>query len=510
MSYLGLDIGTSGCKAVIFEQNGTMLSSSYREYLLKIPHPGWSELDSEQVIDSCSRVIREAVKGSAAPVKAIGISSQGEAFTPIGKDGEILANAMISSDNRAEKNVNDFCGLFGRERLYTITGHTASPMFSLFKLLWIKENRPEIWSRSKAFYCFEELMHSTLGIEPAISWPLAGRTMMFDIKKHSWSSEILNEIDLPEKKLARPLQSGLVAGIIPDGIAAGLGLGSGVKVVTGGHDQTVGALGTGITKPGSAMYATGTVDGFCLALSEFSQSEELFRGNLCCYDFPMPETYTTVAYSLTGGNILKWFRDEFGQKEIHEAERSGKDPYSVLLANLPEEPSGLLVLPYFTPSGTPYFDSATPGAVTGLRLSTTKYEFMKSLLEGVAFEMRLNLELMERSGMVINEFIATGGGAKSIRWTQMKSDVLNKPISMTRIEETGCFGAAMLACSADTGENISELVKQPGEGSITVEPIKKNAEFYSEQFEKYKRLYSYLRELNAGSSQYAPMTGRRS
>ncbi len=493
MSYLGLDIGTSGCKAVIFEQDGTVLSSSFREYLLKAPHPGWSELDSGEVIDHCFRVIGDAVKDSAgSPVKAISISSQGEAFTPVGKDGEILANAMVSSDNRAEKSVNDFCDLFGREKLYQITGHTASPIFTLFKLIWLKENCPDIWSRSITFFCFEELIHLKLGIEPAISWPLAGRTMMFDIKKHSWSREILNEMDLSEKKLARPLQSGAVVGIIPDEIAAGLGLESGIKVVAGGHDQTVGALGAGIVEPGSAMYATGTVDCFCPALSEFRQSEELYSGNLCCYDFPLPDTYTTVAYSLTGGNILKWFRDEFGQKEIAEAEKSGKDPYSILVDHLPEKPTGLLVLPYFTPSGTPYFDTTTRGAVTGLRLSTTRYEFMKSLLEGVAYEMRLNLEIMEGSGMEINEFVATGGGAKSVKWTQLKSDVLNKPISVTGIEETGCFGAAMLACSADTGEVISKLVNPPGERKIIVEPNRKNVEFYNEQFEKYKKLYSYL------------------
>ncbi len=279
-------------------------------------------------------------------------------------------------------------------------------------------------------------------------------------------------------------------------IAAGLGLGSGVKVVTGGHDQTVGALGAGIVESGSAMYATGTVDCFCPALSEFSQSEELYAGNLCCYDFPLPETYTTVAYSLTGGNILKWFRDEFGQKEIEEAEKSERNPYSILVDYLPEDPISLIALPYFTSSGTPYFDTTTRGAVTGLRLSTTKYEFMKSLLEGVAFEMRLNIELMEKSGMVINEYIATGRGAKSVKWTQLKSDILNKPISLSGVEETGCFGAAMLACSADTGEDISMLVKRPGDSGIIVEPIKNNVEVYNEQFGKYKKLYSYLSDPN--------------
>lgn len=495
MSYLGLDIGTSGCKAVVYEQNGTVLSSSFREYLLKTPHPGWSELDSAEVVESCFLVIKEAVKGSGSSVKSLAISSQGEAFTPVGKDGEILANAMVSSDNRAEKNLMAFCDSFGRERLYQITGHTASPIFTLFKLLWLKENRPEIWIKSSAFYCFEELIQFKLGIKPAISWPLAGRTLMFDIQKHFWSQEILNEMDLSEKKLARPIPSGTIVGIIPDKIAVSLGLESGVKIVSGGHDQTIGALGAGIVEPGSAMYATGTVDCFCPALSEYSQSEELYNGNLCCYDFPLPETYTTIAYSLTGGNILKWFRDEFGAKELDEAKKAGKEPYSILVDKLPEEPTKLLVLPYFTASGTPYFDTNTPGAVTGLRLSTSRIEFMKSLLEGVAYEMRLNLELMEGSGMVINEFVATGGGAKSVKWTQLKSNILNKPISLSGVEETGCFGAAMLACSAHTGEDIAMLVKQPGDRRVIVEPQKDQVGFYNVQFKKYKKLYAYLKEL---------------
>jgi xylulokinase len=267
-------------------------------------------------------------------------------------------------------------------------------MFTLFKLIWLKENEPELWVRSKVFYCYEDLMHYKLGIVPAISWPLAGRTMLFDVNSHSWSEEILSKIDLSTEKLARPLPSGKVVGIIPDRIASDLGLNEGVKVISGGHDQTIAALGAGITKPGKAMYASGTVDCFCPAFSEQKMSKELFNGNLCCYDFPLPNTFTTVAYSLTGENIFKWFRDEFGQQEIMEAEKTDKNPFEILSGLIPEKPTDLLVLPYFTSSGTPYFDTGTKGAVIGLRLTSSRYEFMKALLEGVAFEMRLNLEIM--------------------------------------------------------------------------------------------------------------------
>jgi xylulokinase len=234
MSYLGLDIGTSGCKAAIFDKDGTCLSNAYQSYSITSPQTGWAELDSNEVIEKCFEVIRLAAEKAPGEVRAMAISSQGEAFTPIGENGECLGNAMVSSDCRAEYLVKNWEDKFGSDRLYRITGHSSSAMFTLFKLIWLKENQPEIWKASKAFYCFEDLMHLRLGISPALGWPLAGRTMLFDINKHRWNEEILKAIELNESKLASPLPSGSVAGIIPDEIARKLGLPSGVKVVTGG------------------------------------------------------------------------------------------------------------------------------------------------------------------------------------------------------------------------------------------------------------------------------------
>lgn len=486
MSYLGLDIGTSGCKAAVFDSGGAHLAGAYLPYAVVNPHPGWAELDSREVMDKCCEVIRRAVKKAPGRVNAIAISSQGEAFTPVSENGEFLGNAMVSSDCRAEPLIRNWERRFGADRLYRITGHSPSAMFTLFKLIWLKKNRPEVWKRSSAFYCFEDLLHFRLGISPAIGWPLAGRTMLFDINTHCWSREILAAAGLTEQQLARPLPSGSIAGVIPDNIAAGLGLPKGVKVVTGGHDQTVCALGAGAFNTGTAMYATGTVECICPVLTRKVLSRKLYKNNLCCYDYSLPDRYTTIAYCLTGGNLLQWFRDEFWQR--------GKS-YNRLFNQLPEAPTNRFVLPYFTPSGTPYFDTVTQGTIIGLRLNTSRHEILKALLEGVLLEMKLNLKLLAESGMEINKLIATGGGAANPQWLQLKADVLNMPIIKKDIDEAGCLGAARLALSADAGIPADKMDFGNDREERVFMPDPEKAAIYEKKFENYKKIYPSMKKL---------------
>lgn len=497
MSYLGLDIGTSGCKAVVFDAKGATLGAAYQEYSVLTPAPGYAELDSKEVMDKCFQVTGEAAALAKSDlVSGMSISSQGEAFTPVGADGKIIGNGMISSDTRAVDIVEKVSDEFGKEKLYEITGHTAYSMFTLFKLLWLKENSPDVWARSEGFHCYEDLVHLQLGLTPAISWPLAGRTMMFDVNSHTWNAEILDYMGLRESRLARPIPTGTLVGEIPAIFAEKAGLPPGVKVYAGGHDQTVCALGAGVVEDGSAMYATGTVECICPVLSAPRRSRDLRESNLCCYDYTLPGKQTTVAYSLTGGNILQWFKNEFGQLELEKAAESGENVYELLMAELPEQATDLFVLPYFTPTGTPYFDATATGAMLGLKLTTKRAEILKALLEGVALEMRLNLDIMERSGMHIEKFIATGGGARSEKWTQLKANILNRPISVIEIDEAGCFGAAMIALSAETATPLAELTAKGSKEIMLVTPIPEQVEIYNTKFEIYKKVYPTLKTGN--------------
>ena len=487
MSYLGIDIGTSGCKAVAFDAEGRQLSSAHRGYAVETPQPGWAELDSRVVIEACCAVIAAASSQLAAdPVAALGISSQGEAFTPVGPDGAYLGKAMVSSDCRAAALIGPFVENYGLERLYRITGHTPSPLFTLFKLLWLKREQPEIWRKSQFFLGFEDLLIRRLGLEPAMGWPLAGRTMLFDVKEHVWSREILAALELDPGKLARPLPSGGVAGTLSAAIAAELGLPHGVKVVCGGHDQTIGALGAGVIDEGTAMYAAGSVECLCPVVPRLTLSETLCRNNLCCYDYSLPGRYTSVAYSLTGSNLLQYFKEQLG-REVSYAE---------LVEEMPEAPTGLLTLPYFTPSGTPYFDTRTPGAVLGWRLSTSRGELLKALLEGIALEMKLNLSLLEDSGMRIERLIATGGGSRNRRLVQLKADVLNRSIACIEVTEAGCLGAARLAQSAVTGVPVENLVRQTLKSGPVIDPDPVRVALYRDKFALYQQFYAGIKKLS--------------
>jgi len=492
---MGVDIGTTGCKALVFDEDGRRLVRAYREYPLHAPREGWAELDSNEVCACCEAVMQEAAAAcSRDPVRGLGISSQGEAFTPVGVDGAILGNAMVSSDMRAAPLVEEFSETLGRDRLYAVTGHTPHSLFTLYKLLWLRRTRPAIWDRAAKFYCFEDLLQHRLGLEPAISWPLAGRTMLFDVRKADWATEILAACGLSAARLSRPVPSGTALGTLARSRARSLGLGSDVLVVAGGHDQPCAALGAGAAMPGVAMYGAGTVECFCPAFDAPVFSPALMRSNLCTYSHVAPRMYTTVAYSLTGGNLLRWFRDEFGHAETALSNRTGTDVYELLLRNIPSQPTRLLVLPYFTPSGTPHFDTRVPGAVLGLRLSTTRQELLRGLLEGVALEMRLNLDILERAGLAVREFRVTGGGAKSSVLTALKADVLNRPITTVAEPEAGCLGVAMLACAAHRNAALETLQDGWVRTGPVVAPDCERAALYAERFEQYRALYPVLRQ----------------
>jgi len=496
MNYMGIDVGSSGCKAVVFDRAGKELSSAYREYDVVFTDDGGAELNSDEVMAKCLEVIKEAASGSeAASVKGLGIASQGEAFTALGEDGKALCNAMISSDTRSASYIDTWTEKLGVEELYRITGHTAHPMHTLFKLMWLKDHHPDVWKQAGKFLCFEDLLHYRLGVDPAMAWSLAGRTMMFDVRKHDWDPTILAAVGLSRAHLARALPSGSVAGRVDGQIASKLNLAEEVFVVTGGHDQTCAGLGAGVTEPGVAMYATGTVECILPAFAKPTFTRELRQSNLCTYDHAVDGMYVTIAFSLTGGNILKWFRDEFGALEVAEAGKTGRNAYELLLEQLGESPTGLMVLPYFTPSGTPYFDIETPGAILGLRLSTKRGEVLKALLEGVAFEMRLNLDILKQAGCEIHELRAIGGGARSTIWTQIKADVIGKPIKTCDVTEAGCFGAAMLACAADTRRPLRELADEWVNVVSTVHPDPARAEAYSRRFDLYRRVYPAVKSL---------------
>ena len=495
MSYLGIDIGTTGSKAVVFDAGGKILAESAGEYSVKSLQSGWFELDSFEVIKLCKKIITASAAKVAKsdPVKAIGIASQGEAFTLLDKDDNYLSNAMVSFDIRSLSQVEKTCEQFGREKLYKITGHTAHTLFSLFKLQWIKENQPEVFDKTRRLLCFGDLLRYELTGQAMISYNLAARTMLFDVSRKAWSDEILSEFGIPKDILSAPVEAGYSAGPVKASIAEKLGLNKDVIVSTGGHDQCCGSLGVGVTGAGMAAYSIGTVECITPAFEGCVLDETMMESNLATYPYTIAGLYTTVAFCMTGGSGLKWFIDNLCGCEKKTAVERNINVYEQMLGSMPDAPTDLFVLPHFTSTGTPYFDPSPLGAVLGVNLNTTKSDLLKGLLEGITYEMKLNLGLLSCSGVEVSGLRAFGGGARNSRWMQLKADIFGLPIECLEVREAGCMGAAMLAAkAAGDVSSMNECCDKWVKVSKVYEPEKDRAALYAQRHEVYRELYETL------------------
>lgn len=498
MSLLGLDIGTTGCKAVAFDLDGRSLASAYREYPLYHPQPGWAELDPAEVWACVEQVLAEVAAQTASdPVRAMGVSSQGEAGVPIDAAGNDLCRSPVSFDARAVGHCELLERSIGRRRLFEITGQPPAGAFTVPKLMWLKQAEPEVFGRMKRFLCFEDYALYRLGGVFATDWSLAGRTLAFDVREKVYSAQVCAAAGIDPEIFSEAHPTGTAVGSIRPEVAGRLGLPAGVVLATGGHDQPAGALGGGVVAAGIALDSTGTVECITASMDEPVFSDAMLESSFCCYSHTATPLYATLAYNFTGGSLWKWVRDTLGEAELSDARRRGVDVYDVLTERAADEPTSLFVLPHFTTTGTPHFDDRSKGAVLGLTLSTGRGELLRAFLEGITYEMKLNLELLESAGVSVERLRAIGGGAKSGFWLQLKADMWDRPVEAMDVSEAPCLGVALAAGAAlgeypspaDAARNLVQSVK-------TYEPDVKRAAYYDERFEIYREIYPTIRELS--------------
>jgi xylulokinase len=361
---------------------------------------------------------------------------------------------------------------------------------TLPKLLWLKEHEPELWGRAERFLLYEDFLISKMTGEAVISRCLASRSQLFDIPEDRWSPEILGALELDPERLAMVAPSGTAVGLMRADLAKSLGLSTLPLVVTGGHDQACGALGVGLVRPGLAMVSTGTAEVVEVALGSPALNETLYRGNISVYAHTAPGLYLAMTLNHSGGLLLRWFRDTLGQEERRQAQVAGGDAYDLLLQGASPEPTGLLVLPHFAGSGTPTFDTASKGAILGLTFATTKAGLALAMLEGLTYELKLNLDLLRAGGVAIEELRAIGGGARSAQWLQLKADISGIPVVAPRVAEAACWGAALLAGVAagayPSAERAAEEMVRL-ERRFEPDPIRHSR--YDEIYELYREVY---------------------
>lgn len=492
MALLGLDCGTTGVKALVFAPDGRVLGQAYEEYQLTLPRAGWIELDSDRVWEAVRRVIQKAVTGHR--VTAMSIAVHGEAVTPIAADGRALANSIITFDSRTAPQARWWEDQMGSQRFYRITGHPLHAMGTIHKLMWWRDNEPAIFAEARWFLCYEDLLWYRLGLEPAMGTSLAARTQAYDLTAGTWSTAILDMAGVDAARLASPVPAGTVIGRVT---APDLGLAD-VLAVAGGHDQALCALGGGAVRSGLAVNNIGTAEVVTPAFDRPVLSEALRQGNLACYPHAVPGMYVVLGIvAFSSGALLRWYRDRLGAEERAEALQTGRDVYDLIVGGASDGPSPVLVLPHFAGTGTPALDPHGKGALVGLTLSTTRGEIVKGMLDSLTYELRLNLDLLAESGVRVEGLRAIGGGSRSARWLQLKSDILGVPIAALDVSEAGCLGAAILA---GTASGAYRSAAEGAEATVRVraeyEPAPDAAAHYQERYMLYRELYPRLKEIS--------------
>ncbi len=495
MSIIGLDIGTTGCKAIAFSNDWRILGQGKRECSILTPQTHWAEQDAELVWKLAVESLAEAINQSKSdPPTAMALSLQGEAIIPVDKQGKPMRNAILGMDTRTTEENAWLANTFGAEVLYNRTGMPMHTMNTLTKLLWLKKHEPAIWDRSHRFLLYEDYFLRRLTGKASISHCLASRTQMYDLQNGCWATDILDKCGIDTGRLSElaPVAGGVVGRLKKD-IAARIGVSGDVLVISGGHDQACAALGSGVIKPGLAMVSTGTAEVVEVAMSSPVLSESLRRGNISVYRHVIPGLYLSMTLNHSGGLLLRWFRDTLGKDKLLEAQQTGGDAYDLMLADAKPGPTGLMVLPHFSGSGTPTLDTTSRGAFLGMTFATTQAGMAKAILEGLTFELRVNLDLLRESGIEIEELHAVGGGTRSDIWLQLKVNICETPLRVPRVTEAACLGAAILASVGVGGyDNINSAAKEAVGIERTITPCSKHVEAYRPRYKLYLELYPKL------------------
>ena len=480
----------------MFSKDGHLLASAYEEYDVQRPQPGWAQLDAVEVWEKVKQTIARAATASAAdPIETVAVSSLGEAMVPVTASREIVGPSIVANfDLRGEEYTRRLSSHLDNERLYQVNGNTSGTNYSLPKLQWIRDHQPETYRRADKFLLWGSFVSFMLGAKPAVDYSLANRTLLFDLDQGSWSEEILELAGLDGAKLPETVPSGTPIGTVPLLVASELGLPAGVTIVAGAHDQCATAVGCGAIQEGRAVFGMGTFTCITPVYSRRRSPRLMLERGLNTQHHAVPGRYVSFLYN-PGGSLVKWFRDTFAAAEGAEG-----DIYATLLAEMPPNPSGILVLPHFAPTGPPAFISDSSGLIAGVRLETSRGEILKGILEGITFYLKECVDSLPPTEIEIAEYRVAGGGSKSDRWVQLCADILGRRFVRPAITEAGALGAAVIA---GVGSGLFPSFESGVEAMVrlerTFEPDSHQHRLYADWFELYKQLWpttaQYLRAL---------------
>lgn len=499
MEYLiGIDLGTSGTKTVLFDRSGSVIASATVEYPLYQEHNGWAEQEPidwwNAAVDTIKAVLSES-NISPKEIKGIGISGQMHGLVMLNSDGEVLRRSIIWCDQRTAAECEEITAKVGASRLIEITANPAMTGFTASKILWVRKHEPEIYAKCAHILLPKDYIRYKLTGVFATEVSDASGMQLLDVPNRCWSSEILNKLEIDPKLLGTVYESPEITGYISETAAQLTGLATGTPVVGGAGDNAAAAVGTGVVSDGKAFTTIGT-SGVVFAHTDKITIDPKGRVHtFCC---AVPGAWHVMGVTQAAGLSLKWFRDNFCASEIETARGMGVDPYFLMDKQAERSPIGcrkLIYLPYLMGERTPHADPDCRGVFFGLSAIHTKYDMLRAVMEGVAYSQRDSFEILRSMGVCTTEMMACGGGGSSALWRQMLADVYNCPVSTVKSKEGPALGVAILAgVGAGLYASVQEACAEMIHTNPPQVPIAENVPKYEKVYRVYASLYPALRE----------------
>ena len=491
MSYLlGLDIGTSGVKALLVSSEGKIISSKTVSYPLKTPHSGWAEQSPYDWWEATVKVISKTISNihiNSSEIKGISLSGQMHSSVFLNEKMEVIRPAILWSDTRTSEQCKEiYTKVGGLNQLIHYVSNPALEGFTAPKILWLKENEPENYQKVKYILLPKDYIRYRLTGELFTEVSDAAGTLLFDVIKKRWSTSLLEKLEIKQDLLPPVLNSFDLAGRITKPIAEKTGLKFKTPVVAGGADNACGAVGSGIIEEGRVMVSIGS-SGVVLAQTDNPQADQ--EGRIHLFNHACPDSWYMMGVMLSAGMSYEWLQKKLFNHRLSYAK----------LDQLAEEinpgSEGLIFLPYLYGERTPHNDANARGVYFGISGKHDQRHFTRSVLEGITFALKDSLELIKDKGVKIKEIRAIGGGAKSRVWQQILADILGEEINLLNVEEGPAFGAALIAgVGVGVYNNFAEAVNRIVKVKKTIVPRIQNTERYNHYYQLYKKLYYSLKE----------------
>jgi len=494
--YLGIDIGTSGTKVLLIDENGSPVAShTSAEYPLSTPRPLWAEQDPqywwEASVDGVKTVI---AKSGVAPkeILGVGLSGQMHGSVFLDRDNKVLRPALLWCDQRTQAECDWITAQAGAGNLARYISNPVLTGFTAPKIVWLRNNEPDVYQKVVKVLLPKDYVRYLLTGVHATEVSDASGTALFDVTHRRWSEEMLAAAQIPRSMMADCAESIEVTGKINADAAAATGLLVGTPVVGGGGDQAAGAVGCGVVETGIVSSTIGT-SGVVFAYADQPATDPKMRVHTFCH--AVPGKWHTMGVHLSSGGSLRWLRDELYMDSTY-------DKINADAATVPPGSEGLVFLPYLTGERTPYPDPFAKGTFFGITLRHTRAHFARAVLEGVSYSLRDSFEIFMENGVEISQVRASGGGAKSPLWRQINADITGYEHVTLGTDEGGALGVALLAA---VGTGRFATVAEACSASIKVDkripPIVENVSAYNRYYPVYRSLYPALKTAFAEVSQ---------